>query len=120
MTDHDFPSTLLNGLWHTTTPSRYERIRDVGCILPNPPIPDAERWGTSQGPDYYSYVRVLGGVSLFDFRDFDPDLYDAKYPMSNWRAFVPYRQECGVAVWIQIDRTKVLAALLDADELRNR
>ena len=108
MSDHDFPSTLRDGLWHTTTPSRYEQIRSAGWIVPNPPIPDTERWGASQGPDYYPYVRVLGGVSLFDFRDFDPDSYDAKYPMSNWRAFVPYRRECGAAIWIGLDRIKVL------------
>src|SRR5438093_874438 len=120
MTDHDFPSTLLNGLWHTTTPSRYERIRGVGCILPNPPIPDTERRGTSQVPDYYPYVRVLGGVSLFDFRNFDAESYDAKYPMSNWRAFVPYRRDCGAAIWIEIDRVTVGAALVDAKGLRER
>lgn len=120
MTDPGFPSTLLDGLWHTTTPSRYEQIRRAGCILPNPPIPDTERWSTSQGPDYYPYVRVLGGVSLFDFRDFDPASYDAMYPMSNWRAFVPCRREYGAAVWIDIDRTQIGAAIIDAEALRER
>jgi len=120
MTSRDFPPTLLDGLWHTTTPGRYEQIRSAGCILPNPPIPDRARWSTSQGPDYCPYVRVLGGVSLFDFRDSDPESYEALFPMSNWRAFVPYRRGCGSAIWIDIDRARVGAAILDAETLRER
>jgi len=38
-----------------------------GALLPDPDIPDCERWGG------YSYVRSIGGVSLFDFGRFDEE-----------------------------------------------
>jgi hypothetical protein len=67
---------LHGGLWHTTIPERYENILSSGFILPEPPnMPDNERWSTSQGKEFYPYVRQLGGVSLFDFDDFDPEAY---------------------------------------------
>jgi len=79
-----FPNLLRGRLWHTTSFDRYQKIVESGFILPSPPVPDDERWGTIQGPDYYPYVRLLGGVSLFDFNGFDPDSYGEKYPLSTW------------------------------------
>ena len=96
---------LYGGLWHTTHPERFVRILDCGALLSEPKeIPNTDRWGTSQGPKHYPYVRVIGGVSLFDFHQFDPQSYQSKYPSSNWREFVPYRRDWGGAVWIEIDR----------------
>src|SRR5215470_9580940 len=89
--EDEFPSELREGLWHTTTPDRYGGMLRTGSILPNPDMPEAERWKTAAGPHYYPYVRTLGGVSLFDFRGFDSDVYSHNYPLSTWREFVPCR-----------------------------
>jgi regulation of enolase protein 1 (concanavalin A-like superfamily) len=60
----------------------------------------------------------LGGVSLFDFNEFDPMIYAEKCPASagSWHAFVPYRSKWGGAVWIEIDRQKVAAQLITASD----
>lgn len=103
MSDHGFPAQLQGFVWHTTSPARYRQIVESGAIVPNPDIPDAERWKTGNGPDTYPYVRVLGGVSLFEFIDFDPISYTAAYPMSMWRNFVPCCVKWDAAMWLQID-----------------
>jgi hypothetical protein len=97
--EDEFPPQLRERLWHTTTPDRYESILRSGSILPNPEIPESDRWKTSRGPHYYPFVRTLGGVSLFDFHGFDPEAYSAKYPFSSWREFVPCRPEFEAAIW---------------------
>jgi len=97
---------LLGGVWHTTSPHRFEQILNSGAILPNPDIDDSERWGTAIGSKGYSYVIKLGGVSLFDFRNFDHFdhiEYGKCCPLSNWEEFVPYRSKWKAAVWIEID-----------------
>ena len=117
---HDVLVTLNGGLWHTTSPERFDSIARDQAILPEPPIPDADRWGTAAGPAGFPYVRTLGGVSLFDFADFNPDTYGVCYPMSNWTAFVPFRDEWGAAIWIEIDREAVRAALIPPAKLVQR
>ena len=67
-----FPETLLDCLWHTTSVVRFKGIVTSTAIVPEPNIPDSERWGTSKGIKYFPFVRVIGGVSLFDFTAFDP------------------------------------------------
>jgi hypothetical protein len=112
-----FPSILLDGLWHTTSVDRFESIRRVGAILPEPSIPDSERYGTAQGPKGYSYVRHLGGVSLFDFTAFDEDTYLKLYPLSNWKEFVPCRSCWNAAIWIELDRSLLAPKLIDGKAL---
>jgi len=115
-----FPNLLLDKLWHTTSSIRYKMIIDSGWILPNPPIPEKERWGVSQGPDFYPYVRSIGGVSLFDFEAFDPDNYSEKYPLSSWREFVPYRRTWGHSIWIEINRDLIAEAFIDGQMLLDK
>jgi len=98
---------LIGGLWHTTHPDRFRSILNESAILPEPNLPDSERWGTAAGTEFHPYVRSLGAISLFDFEDFDPDSYSEKCPSSSWAYFVPYRRDWSCAVWIEIDRTKV-------------
>jgi hypothetical protein len=62
---------LRGGVWHTTNVSRFQGILRSAAILPDPEIPDSERWSTSLGSKWYPYVRTLGGISLFDFRRFN-------------------------------------------------
>jgi len=112
-----FPAELRDGLWHTTSPNRFESIVKTGSILPEPPIPENERWKTSQGPEYHPYVRTLGGVSLFDFQGFDPEAYGQSHPMSSWTEFVPCPPSSEVAVWLEIDRLKISRSFIDRDAL---
>lgn len=111
-------AVLSRGLWHTTSTSKYHAILKTGEILPNPPIPESERWKTSSGPCNFPFVRTLDGVSLFDFVGFVPELYDRNFPMSSWRTFVPFRKDWGASVWIEIDRDLVRQNLLSANKLK--
>jgi hypothetical protein len=115
-----FLSLLGDGLWHVTSPARYEGILQSAAILPEPAIPDSERWKTAAGPKHYPFVRSLGGVSLFDFKGFDPVAYDAYYVFSSWREFVPYRHEWGAAIWIEIDRSRAAGSVIRAKDLLDR
>jgi hypothetical protein len=108
---------LYGGMWHTTHPDRFKSILFTGAILPEPDIPDKDRWKTSLGKNYYPYVRTLGGVSLFDFDEFDPDSYAARCPVSTWAEFVPYRTEWGRSVWIEIDREQVASQIISGSNL---
>ncbi len=119
LTPTDALKTLQGKLWHTTSKSRFEGILKYGSILVDPPenlVPNSERWKTRIGPDGYSYVRHLGGVSLFDFHDFCPDTYDLKY-LARWRDFVPICWPWDSAVWLEIDREKVSDALISWEKL---
>ncbi len=115
-----FPNVLRGKLWHTTSINRYQMIIESGSILSNPPIPNEERWYAQKGPDFYPYVRLIGGVSLFDFNSFDPDKYSEKYPSSSWSEFVPYRRAWGQSVWIGIERAALKENFICAKELLRR
>ena len=108
---------IVGGLWHTTHPDRFSRILTSGGILPNPNLPDNQRWKTSRGPHFHPFVRTLGGVSLFDFAQFKPEEYSEKYPASCWSYFVPCSVEWGCAVWIEIDREQVAANFISAAQI---
>lgn len=112
--------TLRGSVWHTTNSERYKGILLEGAILPEPPIPDSDRWGTGLGTIGCPYVRSIGGVSLFDFRDFDPEEYSEKYPISTWREFVPYRSAWSEAIWIEVDVSKVTAGFISGREILDR
>jgi hypothetical protein len=111
---------LYGGLWHTTRPDRFAGILESGAILPNPDIPEKERWGTAIGEEGYPYVRTLNGVSLFDFYQFDRQSYDEKYPGSSLYYFVPCQLQWDSAVWIEVDREKIGPDFLSAIELMEK
>ena len=115
-----FPEALVNGIWHTTSVERFNAILEGTAILPNPPIPDSERWGTAGGPDLYPFVRSIGGVSVFDFTAFDESVYEKRYPLSNWSEFVPCRRSWGSAVWIELKRELLGASFIDGQNLLTR
>ena len=117
MDSEDAIETLRSGLWHTTSERRYEGILSRGPSSWSRRFAEHERWGTRCGPQGWGYVRTLGGVSLFDFAGFDVDCYEARYPSSSWREFVPFRRSWGASVWIEIDREKASEALLPGEEL---
>ena len=108
---------LNGGLWHTTLPGRFAAILDSGAILPDPDLPEKERFGTANGEEGHPYVRTLGGVSLFDFYQFDRQVYDEKYPDSSLYYFVPCQLQWDSAVWIEIDREKIAPGFISAAEL---
>jgi len=120
MTAIGFPSILQNAVWHTTSHERYERIQEDGVILPNPDMPDSERWKTANGPATYPYVRTLGGVSLFEFCNFEPEAYGLKYPVSMWRTFVPFCTRWGASVWLEIDKPTLGDKYISGPELLAR
>ena len=109
--------TLRGGLWHTTSECRFQGIMSQKAILSDPPVPEDKRWGANCGPSGWSYVRTLGGVSLFDFAGFDPEDYTARYPACSWKEFVPYRHLWRASIWIEIDREKATDNLVGANEL---
>ena|ERR1700691_3122584 len=112
---------LHGKLWHTTHPDRFEAIRKSGAILPEPNIPDSERWGALADREHQGYVRFLGGVSLFEFDGFDPEPYRERNTSSSWAYFVPFHSEWERAVWIEIDRSKMLSPIyISGSELLNR
>jgi hypothetical protein len=102
---------LVDGVWHTTNQDRFHRILECGAILPEPEISEYGRWGG------HSYVRSIGGVSLFDFRGFEAESYSAKYPASSWEYFVPCHRDWDSAVWIEIDHESLGSAFISGVEL---
>lgn len=95
-------------------------ILEAGFIVPDPDLPDSERWKTSRGPDYYPYARHLNGVSLFDFKDFDPVAYSAACPLSSWWTFVPIREGWEASIWIEIDKDEIEGIYIGCDALVSR
>ncbi len=112
-----FPNILYGGVWHTTSLPRFKEILRTGYILPEPNICDSERWGTALGAESYPYVRSIGGVSVFDFKNFDAEKYGIKYPISNWSAFVPCHYNWDSSVWIKINETKIGREFIGGVEL---
>jgi hypothetical protein len=112
---------LRGRLWHTTRLDRFKRILTSGAILPEPDIPDADRFAPPEKDrEHYPYVRYLGGVSLFDFDHFDPEVYTRDWPLSTWQEFVPCRGKWGRSVWIEIDRGQVAPKFVSASDLVER
>lgn len=103
-------SKLHGKLWHMTHPCRFLGIMQSAAILPEPEIDNAFRHNTKRGEEFYPYVRFIGGVSLFDFHQFDPQSYADVCPFSNWQTFVPCYEGWGCAVWIEIDRAQMQAS----------
>ena len=65
-------------------------------------------------------MRSIGGVSLFDFQNFNYRAYDERYPSSDWREFVHFRKIWCCAVWIEIDRTKAAEKIICGPDLIER
>lgn len=114
---NSFPDILRGSVWHTTTPERFQSIVKSGFLLPDPDIPDKDRWGTGLGESHYPFVRSLGGVSLFDFRQFDEKAYPKSYPNSSVYSFVPCSHRSSIAVWIEIDTDSVTQNIIFGDDL---
>ena len=108
---------LIGGLWHATSEDRFKLIVASGAIQPEPDLPDSERWGTANGLNGYPYTRMIGGVSLFDFENFNENKYEREFPASNWRNFTPYNGRWTRMVWIEINRTSVQSNLVSPKEL---
>ena len=63
---------LHGGLWHTTHPDRFRDILTRGAIIPEPDIPNSERWKASKEPEFYPYVRTLGGSASLTLTTSNP------------------------------------------------
>lgn len=115
-----FPSVLRDSVWHTTTSERYKNIIQTNGIIPEPALLDSERWGRGRGPEYYPFVRSVGGVSLFDFRGFDEVEYSYNYSSSMWRSFVPCAFRSNKAIWIEMDLIAIAGRFVDGKILRDK
>lgn len=111
---------LVGGVWHTTSQNLYERIVETGGIAPEPDIPNAERFRTGGGQQYYPYARSIGAVSVFDFRDFDLTEYEALYPGHSLFYFLPCRLTLDSAIWIEIDTHAAAKQLISGPDLLRR
>jgi len=109
---------LIGGIWHTTPKHKFDNIIKTGSILPEPDPQFGSRWRPMGDGDHRPYVRTLGGVSLFDFEQFEPETYSEKYPSSSWMTFVPAVDSS--AVWIEIDRAKVGGNFISGSDLLAR
>lgn len=104
---------LLGGFWHTTSDVGFKCIIQSGFIMAEPPIPDAERYGG------ISFVRSLGGVSVFDFpSNFDFEAYEADVQVNSIGEFIPFKRSWGRSIWLRIDTEIVLDALKSGKEIR--
>ena len=112
MTMKELLPTLKGGLWHVTRAERHSKIISSGGIDPNPEgVSDAERWQTQHGERGFPFVRYVGGVSLFDFINWDIDKCAGGcvrgFYYCGWDNFIPVLQCNGrrldSSVWIEIN-----------------
>jgi len=115
--EYDFPVVLMTGIWHSTSPERYKKIIESKFILPEPAIPNNERWSTAKGKDLYPFVRSIGGVSIFDFRNFNVVEYSNTYSTSVWATFVPCRLGWDTTIWLELDEEKMNEDYLSPNEV---
>lgn len=80
--------------------------------------PHCRQWPLEnvKGREFYPYVRTLGGISLFDFNDFDPESHGERRPISSWRTFIPFRSDWGCSVRIEKDREQFARHVISAPE----
>ena len=114
--ESSFPEFLLSGLWHCTSLERFNKILQTGAIKCEPDIPDSDRFCSAKD-SIYPFVRSLGGVSLFDFREFSPQAYSKKYPCSSWWTFAPNCERFDTTIWIKVDAIKVSGNLVIGRDL---
>lgn len=106
-----FPSILRDAYWHCTSVENYSAIILCGNILPEP-VSLTRRWGEGLGPEFFPFVRTLGGVSVFDFYGFNPEKYSSDFPSSSWRTFVPGRENWERTIWIKLSRDRMPGTFL--------
>lgn len=128
MTMEELLPTLKGGLWHVTRAERYSKIISSGGIDPNPEgVPDTERWQTQNGQRGFPFVRYVGGVSLFDFINWDIDKCAGSCVRGlyccGWEYFIPVLQWNGrrldSSVWIEINYDAVKHNLKLNEELES-
>jgi len=114
---NEIPKELLDTVCHTTTVESFLSICESGYIFinPDPSILKHKKFGNAQDENNQTYVQNLGGVSVFDFKNFSIEAYN-RYLNNTWEALSPelYRflpnhnrnQQDGFSVWMIIDTTK--------------
>jgi hypothetical protein len=115
----EFPPELLGAVWHTTSISRFKRIVSSREIMAEPDIADTARHGTRRGPKLYPFVRSLGGISVFDFQNFDPAEHFKETGALNWPHFVFGHHTEEDSLWIEINTKKLNDSYLSAKEIRH-
>jgi len=100
--EYDFPSEFLKGIWHSTNLKGYKKILESKYIKPNPDISESER-----SSDETAFVRTMGGVSIFDFRNINIDKYSEEYAPTVWGYFIPGRAIWDKTIWLELDELKM-------------
>ena len=129
MTMEELLPTLKGGLWHVASAERFSKIISSGGIDPNPEgVPDTERWQAQHGESNLPFVRYIGGVSLFDFINWDIDIcrngcVKDLFHSCQWGNFIPMLQwngEClDSTVWVEINYDAVKLNLKLNEELKH-
>ncbi|MGO9133902.1 MAG: hypothetical protein ACLP8A_07615 [Methylovirgula sp.] len=93
---------ILDGrLWHATGPTELTGIIADGEIK------------VFKNRYNNSLCKAHGAVSLMDF---GPSATDSSNQFCNWVGWMGHQQDSRIAVWLEIDRARVLANLSDAAE----
>lgn len=108
---------LIGSVWHTTSRNRFNRIIADGFIRTSPNISDNERWKTSGGPETFPFVRHIGGLSLFDLRSFEPEVYSSRYPVCSWSYFIPVHLQWKESIWLEIEHQRLGPNFVDGPDL---
>ncbi|RYD62193.1 MAG: hypothetical protein EOP84_34855, partial [Verrucomicrobiaceae bacterium] len=96
---------LDGGLWHATSSDHLADIIQDGVIK------------VIAGRYENSFAKLHDAVSLFDF---GPAARDGWGQFDNWSGWFGYKQDCRVAVWLQIDRDATASTVLDAGQSHHR
>jgi hypothetical protein len=97
-------SELDGRLWHATSQDGLKGILEDGQIRP------------AVGQRYTgSFCRSLGGVCLFDF---GVSAENVEHQLCNWTGWFGHQQNARVAIWLEIDRNRIVDNLIDAAGLR--
>jgi hypothetical protein len=109
---------VIGGLWYMTRPERFGALLAARSMLPE--AQNDDRWKTSCTSWYYRLVRSIGAVSLLDFRNFARTRHASESPVSSWHNFLPYPDDWGCAVWVEIDPDLVDSGVISPSELLSR
>lgn len=109
------------GIWHVTTKLFFSQIMSDGEIKAEPKIPDDMRYNTAGGPKYYSFVRRIGGISLFDFSIDKTEIYsyNIKQKYNEAVNFLPKscNDDRSDIMWIEIDREAIKDKIITSEKL---
>lgn len=116
----DIVKILEGSVWHSTRVELYQEILESGAISRNPRISDVSRWAGRRDSGHRPFARIIGGVSLFDFRDNRIATAAVSYPLSNWQRFLVGGGREGPSVWMKVNTDRLNGRFLKPEDLLER